>query len=239
MKLKSALEIKKYPIKIERLWKRYIESGKAAQCQCGWSGKSFMRGGTDNRKGAECPSCYSKERHRTYYSLLETLPPAFFSRVLHLSPSRLIRKFLEEISEEYIPTNLCPENGEQKEDIRELSFPEGYFDFIFCSHVLEHVVEEKRALSELRRVLTPGGIAIIQVPIKRRITLELTSALNERERERIYGQRDHVRIYGEDFPYILENAGFSVERNDFAFKIPEETIKRFGMKRETIHLCRK
>ena len=109
-----------------------------------------------------------------------------------------------------------------------------------CNHVLEHIIEDKKAMCEILRVLKIGGKAILQVPIS--LSLEKShedySITNEKEREQIYGQFDHVRLYGQDYKEKLELAGFKVAKI-----APEELIVdtiRFGVdKNEYLYVCSK
>ena len=93
-------------------------------------------------------------------------------------------------------------------DIADVKFPDNTFDLIVCNHVLEHVPRDDLAISELYRVLKPGGVAILQVPISVKLnkTIEEPSMMDPRERERRFGQFDQVRIYGSDYPQRLAAA---------------------------------
>ena len=95
-----------------------------------------------------------------------------------------------------------------KIDIQDMPFEDNTYDFIWCSHVLEHVPDDRRALSEIRRILTPNGIAVIQVPLWGDKTIE--GDLPTSERVRVYYQEDHVRRYGRDILERLSMDGLSV-----------------------------
>ncbi|MGE3670549.1 MAG: class I SAM-dependent methyltransferase, partial [Polyangiaceae bacterium] len=121
-------------------------------------------------------------------------------------------------------------------------FESGSFDVIFCNHVLEHVADDKQVLSELFRVMRPGGWGIFQVPLD--TNLEHShgdpSITNPRERERLYGQSDHVRQYGLDFEDILRSAGFDVEVDALVDELPAEDVRRYALPAgEMLYIARK
>lgn len=123
-------------------------------------------------------------------------------------------------------------------DIGNLPFPSGSFDLVVCNHVLEHVVDDQRAMRELRRVMSVSGCLLVQVPIERDATLEDPTATDPASRLQLFGQEDHVRSYGRDFALRLMAAGLEVREDPFAARLPEEAIRRFGLVRdETIFMC--
>jgi len=125
-------------------------------------------------------------------------------------------------------------------DITNIQFPDGSFDVIYCSHVLEHIPDDSRAMRELSRVLNPDGWAILQVPIHGDKTHEGLSIVDPAERERLFGQPDHVRSYGLDFRDRLVSAGFSVTVDGFVRSFDESDILRLGlMRNESVYFCRK
>ena len=129
-----------------------------------------------------------------------------------------------------------------KADICDLPFLDNSYDFILCNHVLEHIVDDNKAIRELYRVLKKNGVGIFQVPIdyNRDTTFEDFSVTNKKERNKLFGQYDHVRIYGLDFFDRLQKAGFSVERCEYTSKLSKEDIIKFCLpKKEIIPICRK
>jgi ubiquinone/menaquinone biosynthesis C-methylase UbiE len=123
-----------------------------------------------------------------------------------------------------------------------IQYPDNSFDAIYCSHVLEHIPDDRAAMRELFRVLKPGGWAILQVPLDstRETTYEDPSITSFEARERAYWQADHVRLYGRDYTAKLESTGFRVRVDWFVKTFTEGQIHRFGLdKSEGIHWCEK
>jgi len=126
-------------------------------------------------------------------------------------------------------------------DITYIPYKHNSFDVILCNHVLEHVVEDQKAIRELFRVLTPGGWAILQCPIdsQRAKTFEDPSITAPHDRARAFGQHDHVRIYGRDYKERLEKAGFTVKVDNYARDLDINVVRKYGLKDEEIHFCTK
>jgi SAM-dependent methyltransferase len=171
--------------------------------------------GSGYRK-ALCPVCYSSDRIRLLYLFLKSRTGIFKEplSLLHIAPNDSIKKKLEENKQlDYLTADIDQEKVMEQMDITRINYPEGSFDVIICNHVLEHIPDDKTAMKELYRVLKPGGWAILQVPFSKILdeTFEDPSITNPEDRERIFGQTDHVRIYGLDYPIKLQNAGFKLE----------------------------
>jgi ubiquinone/menaquinone biosynthesis C-methylase UbiE len=128
-------------------------------------------------------------------------------------------------------------------DIHDIPFEESSFDICFCNHVMEHVNDDIKAMSEIYRVLRPGGWAIIQVPFfppLPEVTEEDKEVTDPKEREIRYGQSDHVRKYGHDYPERLRKAGFLVDENRFVMNLSEERVQRHALPpEEIIYVCKK
>lgn len=220
--------------------KSYLFCGKLfVECPCcGWKGKEFMSYGVISRKNAVCPKCGSAERHRLCYLYLkEVIPKDRKIRVLHFAPERCIASLFKSYTNiDYLSVDIDSKKAMTAQDITNLSFSDNSFDIIFCSHVLEHVIDDRKAMSEMCRVLKPEGFAIIQAPIreffrgKRLIkTYEDFSVIKPEERERVFGQKDHVRIYGEDYKKRLEKAGFKVKIIEYAKSLGSDSIDKFSL----------
>jgi len=127
-------------------------------------------------------------------------------------------------------------------DVTAMPFPDDQFDLILCSHVLEHVPDDRQAMRELYRVLKPGGWAILMVPLDRAcaVTQEDATVVDPEERKRLYGQFDHVRLYGRDYAERLKSAGFTVTEDAMTDRSPVEDVFRLGLLRsEVVHAVTK
>ena len=197
------------------------------------------------RNNVLSPSTYSLERHRLLWLYLKN-ETSFFKaklKVLHFAPeSALMNQFKKLKNLSYDTIDLNSPIADIKADICDLPFLDNSYDFILCNHVLEHIVDDNKAIRELYRVLKKNGIGIFQVPIdyNRDTTFEDFSVTNKKERNKLFGQYDHVRIYGLDFFDRLQKAGFSVERCEYTSKLSKEDIIKFCLpKKEIIPICRK
>lgn len=178
---------------------------------CRNSFSRFLPMGVIPREGALCPGCGSLERHRLLWVALGKLGLVEKGgRLLHVAPEAAIADALSKRFD-YLSIDLDGSNAMLAMDIRDLEFDDGSFDLVICNHVLEHVKEDRKAIAELFRVLKRGGYGSIQVPMKGEETEEDDSVTDPAERERLYGQSDHVRWYGRtDFKHRLAEAGFEV-----------------------------
>jgi len=164
-------------------------------------------------------------------------------KMLHFAPEQtLYKKFSSLENIDYWPVDINPNMpGVRKAvDITNISFDDNSIDVIICNHVLEHIPDEEKALSELYRVLAQDGFAFLNVPIIRETTLENPAYNTPELRFKYYGQDDHVRAYGKDYPDRLRKAGFKVEIVEYCKNLQPEQVKRYGLtKNETFYLCRK
>ncbi len=197
------------------------------------------------RQGAMCPACGSLERHRmlTLYLRRRTKLLEVPTSLLHFAPERRIANWLKGHSNiNYVSTDLFSPEAAVRSDITDLLFRDATFDAVICFHVLEHIPDDHKAMTELLRVLRPGGEALIQVPLypDQEETFEDPTVTDPRERERIFDQSDHVRRYGRDFPRKLERAGFEVEWVEADSYCTPEEIALHGLTRDTwVAHCRR
>jgi SAM-dependent methyltransferase len=216
---------------------------------CGHTARKFMPTvlpAGPNRPNARCPSCGARDRQRHLWLYLERKTNLLVDRlrVLHFAPERIFEEKLRSRSNlDYVSTDLERARADVKADITDLPFGDNSFDVILCSHVLEHVVDDHKAMRELYRVLRRGGWALVLVPIdfSRDETFEDPTIVAPADRERLFGQADHVRIYGPDFKARLEEAGFTVRVEDFRAELGEAEARKYGLRprRPDLHLCLK
>lgn len=167
------------------------------------------------RPSAWCPVCGSLERHRLIWMFLQQQTDLLESHpktLLHVAPEGILEtKFRQYAHIDYISADLNNPQAMVKMDITDIQYPENSFDVILCSHVLEHVPDDRQAMREFNRVLKPDGFAILMVPITAERTFEDSSVTSPEERERMFGQYDHVRKYGLDFEDRAKESGLSVK----------------------------
>lgn len=166
------------------------------------------------RPDALCMQCGALERHRLAWLYLERRTDLFDGHskaMLHVAPELCFqRRFRKRVGAGYVAADLDSPRAAVRMDVTDIQYPDGFFDVIFCSHVLEHVPDDRRAMREFLRVLKPGGWAILLVPVTADRTVEDPSVTDPAERLRRFGQEDHVRRYGPDYADRLREAGFDV-----------------------------
>jgi len=207
--------------------------------------KFLPYGYASQRQNVLSPSTLSLERHRLLWLYLEK-ETSFFEqplKVLHFAPEQAFYKRFRELSNlEYTTTDLNSPLADVKADICDLPFEGNTYDFILCNHVLEHIPNDKKAMQEIYRVLKPGGTAILQIPqdLKNKETFEDNSITDPKERTRIFGQYDHVRVYGRDYFNKLRNIGFKVDEVDYTSRFTSAEIDKYRLaKGEVIPVCHK
>lgn len=220
--------------------------GNKVQCPvCLYHFSKFMPYGRIPRTNALCPNCLALERHRLMWLFLKERTNFFKSplKLLHVAPEICFIdrfKFLKNL--EYISADLDSPLAMIKMDIHEIPFSEGTFDVVFCNHVMEHVDDDIKAMEEIHRVLKPGGWAIIQSPldVNLKVTNDGKHLKTPKEREKAFGQNDHLRMYGLDYGSRLKSAGFKVSEIDFVHELPEDQVKKFALPGdEKIFYCEK
>lgn len=240
MVLKAILRL---PRTIDRLSHRVGDRRACPVCEHK-SGR-FRPFGVVARPDAACPWCGALERHRLLWLFLLDQTDLFDGRprsMLHVAPEPVLEQhFRERIGEGYLTADLFDPRAMVRMDITDIDRPDGTFDVIYCSHVLEHVEDDRKAMREMCRVLKPDGWAILLVPITEEITFEDPSITDPRERLRVFGQEDHVRRYGRDYPDRLREAGFDVEMVEARDFLESDRIERMAITPAAgeIFVCRK
>jgi len=195
----------------------------------------FLSYGYNNlRTNALCPGTLSLERHRLLWLYLNSNSniESQFLNVLHVAPEQVFfRKFKNFKNWTYTTTDLNSPLADIKADLCNLPFKDETYDLILCNHVLEHIIDDIKAMKEIYRVLKKGGKAILQVPLdmEKEKSYEDHTIINPKDRSKHFGQYDHVRIYGMDFFKKLSNIGFRYEKIDFTSKLSDQDIIKYGL----------
>lgn len=226
--------------------------GKGKQCPlCGCQRRKFLPYGyVTSRENALCPNCLSLERHRLLWLWLVresdigrgamALP-----RLLHIAPEvALMRKFKKMYAstpDRYVTADLESPLADMHFDVQQIPLEAESFDAIICNHIMEHVEDDGKALSELYRIMRRGGWGVILSPVEleREHTFEDDTITDPAERTRIFGQYDHRRIYGRDYAKRLEEAGFEVYECDYANFIPAKEKELYALTDELLYIVRK
>ncbi|NNM17752.1 MAG: methyltransferase domain-containing protein [Croceitalea sp.] len=197
--------------------------------------RKFLPYGYENpRENVLSPSTLSLERHRLLWLYLKESTNFFTDnlKVLHFAPEQAFYGRFKKLKNlEYVTTDLNSPLADIKADICELPFEDNSYDVILCNHVLEHIPDDNKAMNELYRVLKKGGWGIFQIPqdLKRADTFEDNSITDKIERAKIFGQYDHVRIYGRDYFDKLRQVGFKVEEVDYTAKLTTTEIDKYRL----------
>ena len=191
-----------------------------------------------------CPSCAAAPRQRLMAVYLRRelgIGNGEAARILHFAPEPgLMRMLAAAPGVDYVPCDLVPDEGHARVDATDIQLAAD-FDGVVTSHVLEHIPDDAAAMSEMFRVLKPGGWALVLVPVSRGLdrTYEDDAVRSRWDRHRHYGQHDHVRLYGRDFADRLRRAGFEVRERRYMSELAPAEARRFGLRNDVIHDCRK
>ena len=185
------------------------------------------------RQNVLSPSTLSLERHRLLWLYLTNETNFFTSKkkVLHMAPEQCFLSRFKKLNHEYITADIDSPIADVKADIVNLPFTDNSFDVVLCNHVLEHIQDDTKAMKELFRVMKKGGMGIFQVPqdLNRDVTFEDNSITDPKERAKIFGQYDHVRVYGRDYFDKLRSVGFKVEEVNYSQKVSSELSSRYRL----------
>ena len=199
-------------------------------------GKSFRSflpyGYSKQRNNVLSPSTLSLERHRLLWLYLQHETEFFTkpAKLLHFAPEQAFyKRFRSQKNIDYTTTDLYSPLADVKADICNLPFADNSFDLILCNHVLEHIPDDTKAMKELYRILKPGGMGIFQIPqdLSRAETFEDNSITDPKARAEIFGQYDHVRVYGRDYFDKLRSIGFTVIEEDYTAKLAPELVAKY------------
>jgi predicted SAM-dependent methyltransferase len=208
--------------------------GKGRFCPvCGKSSRRFRSAGLVPREDAQCVHCGALERHRLLWLYVSSRTNLFDGKpkkMLHVAPELCFESILRQrLGDNYITADLFSPRAMVKMDVTNIDYPDQSFDVIYCSHVLEHVQDDRKAIREFYRTLKSNGWAILLVPITAEETFEDPSIIGPEERLRVFGQEDHVRRYGPDYVDRLRDAGFSVEVTRANDLVQNGQILRMGL----------
>lgn len=235
--------LRKVPRKYLQLFSHYglrflalFYQGDNVECPiCQSTFRKFLPYGRQSRENALCPNCLALERHRLLWLYLKRKTDFFTAprKMLHIAPELCYMDRFENLENlEYFTGDIESPLAKVKMDIHEIPFEDNEFDVIFCNHVLEHVADDILAMKEMKRVLKPGGWAILQVPFFHPLnkeTLEDPSIQSPAEREKAFGQDDHVRLYGEDYGKRLASSGFKVIEEKLIMDLQKEEVERYAL----------
>ena len=245
--------------KVKYLLNYYKYFGNKKKCPfCQKHFRKFISGGYKNlvlkekkviggyfRENVFCPYCHSSDRERLVYLYLLNKTDLFSKKykLLHIAPEQnLQKKILSHSNINYISADLDSPLAMIKMDVTNIGFADNTFDVIICNHVLEHIINDQKAIAEFYRVLKPNGWAILQVPISMSLkkTYEDYSVNLPKQKEKTFGQRDHVRIYAKDYINRLEDSGFDVSIYNFVKEFGESIVDKHGLiKNENLYICSK
>jgi SAM-dependent methyltransferase len=204
------------------------------------NGKSYRKflpyGYVNIRENVLSPGTLSLERHRLLWLYLQNETDIFSKscKVLHLAPEQAFYKRFKKMKNlEYTTADLYSPLADVKADITNLPFENNSFDVVLCNHVLEHIKDDTKAMQELYRVMKPGGWGIFQIPLdqNRTNTFEDDSITDKAERTRIFGQYDHVRVYGLDYFDKLRTIGFTVKALDYSATLSKDKTAKYALEK--------
>ncbi len=234
---------------IFRIFAPFLYKGNKVECPvCERKFSKFLSYGSNvaHRENVLCPYDLTLERHRLMWLYLKDASDFFTApklNVLHIAPEQcFIDRFKKQHNLDYLTGDLESPIADLHFDLHNIPLEDNRFDVVFCNHVMEHVDDPLQCMRELYRVMKPGGWAIMQVPqdMSRTETYEDPTIISPEEREMHFWQKDHVRLFGQDYPNWLERAGFEVETFDLTKHYDAPKIERFRLiKDEILYIFKK
>ncbi len=215
---------------------------------CEKSFSKFLSYGSEvaHRENVLCPYDLTLERHRLMWIFLKEHSDFLTAEkleVLHIAPEQCFHsRFKAQKNITYLTADIESPIADMHFDLHDIPLEDNRFDVVFCNHVMEHVQDAKQCMSELYRVMKPGGWAIMQVPqdFTREETYEDWTITSPEEREKHFWQKDHVRLFGKDYPKWLESVGFRVEEFDKEKEIGADKIERYRLQKgEVLYIIHK
>ena len=223
--------------------------GNKVECPvCERSFSKFLSYGSEvaHRENVLCPYDLTLERHRLMWLYLNRKTNFFTAnklKVLHIAPEQcFLTHFKKQKNLDYTTADLVSPIADLHFDLHDIPLEDNQYDVVFCNHVMEHVDDPIRCMSELNRVMKPGGWAIMQVPqdMNRSETYEDKSITSPEEREKHFWQKDHVRLFGKDYPNYLKKSGFKVDKFDLNTEFDATEVSRYRlMKNEILYISKK
>ena len=224
--------------------------GRGRECPlCGSRRRKFMPYGyVTSREDALCPKCLSLERHRLLWHYLTNVEAERFKSlpiILHIAPEVCMMKVFKRIYKSapysYITADLCSPLADMHFDVQSIPMEDSSVDIIICNHILEHVESDHKALTEMYRIMRPGGVGIMLAPVdySRETTFEDDTITDPKERAKIFGQYDHRRVYGKDYTQRLIAAGFEAVEIDYAAQFTDLERTKYSFGCDHIYIVRK
>lgn len=223
-------QLKSYAKRLLRRAERIVyPTGRTVRCPyCGWEGWRFLTAGDAWKGNRLCPGCGSLERYRMLAFVLERqLAGREGARVLEIAPKGCVDQLCNRRGWKYLSSDLDSPHAMVHADLRAMPMADNSFEVIVCFHVMEHIIEDAPAYREIARLLAPDGFGVICVPLGERPTQE---GAPKTEWTRLYGQKDHVRVYGMDIVERMTRAGLAVETLDRNAYFSDAEQTRHGLR---------
>lgn len=214
-----------------RAFRSALGFGNRVSCSvCGWHGVTFAPSAKPRVPNRICPNCKSNERYRAFDAWFRAQPWEPGLRILEIAPTHMIEPTARSLGFEYTSLDLHSARARVLGDLCATPFRDGAFDLVVCFHVLEHIPDDLTAMSEIGRILSDRGTAVVVVPWEpgRTQTFEVPDA-DPADYQRLYGQSDHVRTYGRDVSNRLTAAGLEVDEKPWSELFTSAQFRRYAL----------